>query len=186
MEYICNNYGNALMGVAVGAIGAYGLRMAKEKKCFPFACGMPAVEPIKLSKKLCQKDQILIDLLSSQDHTKEAWVVTNPDQHDNPIIYASSGFCELTGYKITEVVGRNCRFLQGEKTDKNDVSKIHNATQGATEAAVCILNYRKDGSTFSNQLYIAPLLTPDGQVAYYLGITHAKEAKEDTTTTGKK
>ena len=178
MENFYNNYGHALIGLIVGTVGAYGLGVvAKEKKFFPFESGKPA-EPIKLSKKLCQKDEVLIELLSSQEHAKEAWVVTNPDQHDNPIIYASSGFCELTGYKNAEIVGRNCRFLQGEKTDQSDVKKIHNATQGATETAVCILNYRKDGSTFSNQLYIAPLHTPDGQVAYFLGITHVKDGGE--------
>lgn len=174
MDSFFHNYGQALVGVIVGSVGVCGLGVVmKEKKWLPFLKeARMTVEPIKLTKKLCHKDQILLNLLCSQDHAKEAWVVTNPDEHDNPIIYASCGFCEITGYKSSEIVGRNCRFLQGEKTDKVAVAKIHSATEKSTETAVCVINYTKDGTPFFNQLYIAPLHTPDGAVAYFLGVTN--------------
>jgi PAS domain S-box-containing protein len=123
------------------------------------------------SKKLVGKDQILVDMLGLNDHMGVSYCVTDPSLEDNPIVYASAGFCENSGYSKEEVEGRNCRFLQGPSTDPADISAIRDAIKHATEASVCLLNYRKDGSTFVNQFYIAPLRNADGgSTAYFLGV----------------
>jgi PAS domain-containing protein len=74
----------------------------------------------------------------------------------------------MTGYSFDEIVGRNCRFLQGEGTNHEELSKIRHATETQTEASVCILNYRKDGTPFENQFFVTPLFSEDGSLAYHL------------------
>lgn len=71
---------------------------------------------------------------------------------DNPIIYASQGFCLHTGYSKEEIEGRNCRFLQGKNSNPTDVSRIREAIEKMEEISLCLLNYRKDGSSFLNQV----------------------------------
>jgi PAS domain S-box-containing protein len=71
---------------------------------------------------------------------------------DNPIIYASEGFTRYTGYSKEEIEGRNCRFLQGKDSSPVDVKKIRDAIIKKEPVSLCLLNYRKDGSTFLNQV----------------------------------
>jgi len=98
-----------------------------------------------------------------------AMVVTNPNRPDNPIEIANPAFCALTGYAESEVLGRNCRFLQGEKSEPWVSDQIRNAIRGGRPVLVDILNYRRDGSAFRNGVMIAPLLGDDGKLAYFLG-----------------
>jgi len=124
------------------------------------------------SKSLIEKDHILIDMLNSQDHQAVSFCICDPDTDDTPIIFASEGFCECTGYTFQEIEGRNCRFLQGPETAKEDVDRIRTAIKEETEANVNLLNYRKDGSTFVNQFFLAPLHSKDedSKVVYYIGV----------------
>ena len=98
-----------------------------------------------------------------------AMVVTNPNRPDNPIEIANPAFCALTGYAESEVLGRNCRFLQGEKSEHWVSDQIRNAIRRGRPVLVDILNYRRDGSAFRNGVMIAPLLGDDGKLAYFLG-----------------
>jgi PAS domain S-box-containing protein len=126
--------------------------------------------PLMLRKPLSMKDQFLMDLLYSPERLDDCWVVTDPAQPDNPIIFASPGFCAMTGYEATEIVGRNCRFLQGEGTERRELSKIHNAAECENEVAVSLTNYRKDGTPFKNEFFITHLHAADGALAYQLGL----------------
>ncbi|MFC4713469.1 STAS domain-containing protein [Planococcus dechangensis] len=99
--------------------------------------------------------------------SKVAAVVTDPEQADNPIIYNNETFAELTGYADEEIIGRNCRFLQGEKTDRTTIRQIKEAISKREKITVTIENYRKDGSTFWNRLNIEPV-TMDGRL-YFIG-----------------
>ena len=83
---------------------------------------------------------------------------------DNPIVWASDAFLRMTGYDRDEVQGRNCRFLQGPKTDARQVAVIRDAVANEHEASVTLLNYKKDGTTFWNRFFIAPLRDSDGAV----------------------
>ncbi len=107
-------------------------------------------------KKLCERDNIIIDMLnaasSSNESTTVSLCVTDPSLVDNPIVYVSNGFCQLTGYSYDEVIGRNCRFLQGPETRREDVDKIVVAVKGGVECSVNLLNYKKDGTTFRNEV----------------------------------
>ena len=99
--------------------------------------------------------------------TRMPIVITDPRQHDNPIIFANAAFVRLTGYAPEEIIGYNCRFLQGPGTDPRDVSRIRAAVAGRRGVELAILNYRKDGTTFWNQLLLAPVMDAAGDVAYF-------------------
>lgn len=127
-------------------------------------------------KKLCERDNIIIDMLnsaSSGDSTTVSFCVTDPSHSDNPVIYVSDGFSKLTGYEFGEVVGRNCRFLQGPETARADVEKIIHAIKNEEECSVNLINYKKDGTIFRNEFYLAHLRTPKQRLAYFIGIQAA-------------
>ena len=88
---------------------------------------------------------------------------------DNPIQFASDGFVAVTGYPRTDIIPRNCRFLQGSYTDRSAVHRIKLATEENKESVELLLNYRKNGEPFWNLLYVCPLFGPDGKVAFFLG-----------------
>jgi len=81
-----------------------------------------------------------------------SFCITDPNLPDNPVIYISSGFTKLTGYEFDDIVGRNCRFLQGEKTSAADVKRISDALKSEKECSVNLLNYKKDGTEFVNEV----------------------------------
>ena len=101
------------------------------------------------------------------ERTRMPMVVTDPRQPDNPIVLANRAFLDLTGYGPDEVIGRNCRFLQGEATDPETVAEVRRAAAEGRECMVELLNYRKDGSAFWNRLFISPVRDSDGELIYY-------------------
>jgi PAS domain S-box-containing protein len=101
--------------------------------------------------------------------TRMPMIVTDPHQPDNPIIFANNAFLRMTGYGRDELVGHNCRFLQGPETDRDTVDEIRLAIANSREFATEILNYRKDGSTFWNALFISPVFNKAGEVVYFFG-----------------
>jgi PAS domain S-box-containing protein len=94
-------------------------------------------------------------------------VFADPGQPDNPIVYANDAFCKMTGYDIDEVVGRNCRFLQGPGTEAESVRMIGEAIAQRTAIGIDILNYRKDGTPFWNALYVSPVFNEAGKLQYF-------------------
>lgn len=101
---------------------------------------------------------------------QQNFVVTDPSLPDNPIVYATQGFLNLTGYTLDQVLGRNCRFLQGPETDPKAVEKIRKSIEEGTDMSVCLLNYRMDGTTFWNQFFIAALRDAGGNITNYVGV----------------
>ncbi|MBA9069923.1 PAS domain S-box-containing protein [Methylobacterium sp. RAS18] len=99
--------------------------------------------------------------------TRMPMIITDPRQHDNPIVFVNDAFCRLTGYDREEIVGRNCRFLQGPGTDPDDVARIREAVKTREKIEIAIYNYRKDGTPFWNQLLLAPVKDASGEVAYF-------------------
>ena len=98
-----------------------------------------------------------------------ATVVSNPKRPDNPIIACNQAFMDLTGYTRSEIIGRNCRFLQGPGTDPQQIDMIRNAVAGHNSVLVELINYKKDGTPFRNAVLIAPVFGADGNVEAYLG-----------------
>jgi PAS domain S-box-containing protein len=113
--------------------------------------------------------------------TRMPMIISDPRLRDNPIVFANEAFQYLTGYSRDEVIGRNCRFLQGPNTDQAAVGQIRDAIAEARDVQVDILNYKKDGSTFWNALYLGPTRNEQGQVQYYfasqLDVTDRVEAQ---------
>jgi two-component system, cell cycle sensor histidine kinase and response regulator CckA len=116
------------------------------------------------------------------DSASDGIVLTDPHQPDNPIIYANPAFSRLTGYQLEEIIGRNCRFLQGSKTDRQVVAQIRQAIAQHQEIQTILLNYRKDGQPFWNELKIAPVLSDTSELLYFVGIqtdvTQRKQTQE--------
>lgn len=123
----------------------------------------------KKYKTLSIKDSLMIDMLESMDGSP-SWVLTDPDLPDNPIIHTSDGFCELTKYERTEIIGRNCRFLQGIDTRIEDIDRIRQALINHKEVSVCLTNYTKENIRFENQFFLAPLFNDEGGVAFFIGV----------------
>uniref|UniRef100_A0A7S3QM73 LOV domain-containing protein n=3 Tax=Dunaliella TaxID=3044 RepID=A0A7S3QM73_DUNTE len=99
-----------------------------------------------------------------------AFVLSNPHLPDCPIVFVSEPFLKLTGYSREQVVGRNCRFLQGPGTSPAEVQKIRDAMASEKPVTVTLLNYTADGKPFWNLLHVAPIRDAGGQVAYYIGV----------------
>jgi PAS domain S-box-containing protein len=99
--------------------------------------------------------------------TRMPMVVTDPNQPDNPIAFVNRAFLDLTLYKEEEVLGRNCRFLQGEQTDPHTVDEIRRALTEERAVAVDILNYKADGSPFWNGLFVGPVFDKEGKLLYW-------------------
>ncbi len=99
--------------------------------------------------------------------TRMPMVITNPRLPDNPIVFVNDSFCRLTGYGRDEIVGRNCRFLQGPETDPADVARLREALAGPRAIEIDIRNYRKDGTAFWNRLLMAPVNDAGGTLAYF-------------------
>ncbi|WP_435101480.1 PAS domain S-box protein [Halarchaeum sp. P4] len=114
-------------------------------------------------------------------------VITDPGREDNPIVYANERFEELTGYDEAEIIGRNCRFLQGERTDADTVADLREAIDAEEEATVELRNYRKDGTEFWNRVSVAPVENDTGDVTHFVGfqqdVTERYEREENLEAT---
>ncbi len=108
-------------------------------------------------------------LLHALQATTSPVTVTDALAPDNPIIYCNQAFLDLTGYNEAEVLGKNCRFLQGIDTDKRVVKKLQDSITEGYGIDVTLLNYRKDGEQFWNDLQITPLKNSDGVVTHFFG-----------------
>jgi phosphoserine phosphatase RsbU/P len=102
--------------------------------------------------------------------TAEGIVITNALHKDNPIIYINAGFERLTGYAPAEVLGSNCRLLQGAATDPATREELSRAIRERRPCTVEILNYRKDGSRFWNRLSVTPIRNDSGEVTHFIGV----------------
>ncbi|KAJ5647102.1 PAS-associatedC-terminal [Penicillium lividum] len=103
------------------------------------------------------------------DALGEVFCLTDPSRPDNPIIFASGEFHRTTQYGMDYVLGRNCRFLQGPKTNPHSVRRLREAVQAGRHHSELFLNYRRDGSPFMNLLQCAPLCDSQGKVRYFIG-----------------
>ncbi|TPG57541.1 PAS domain-containing protein [Roseomonas nepalensis] len=99
--------------------------------------------------------------------TRMPMVLTDPRQPDNPIVFANHAFLELTGYAEAEVIGRNCRFLQGPRTSREGVAELRQAIEQHLAVSVELLNYKRDGTPFWNAVYLAPVHDGEGRLVYF-------------------
>jgi len=114
--------------------------------------------------------------------TRMPMTVTDPRQPDNPIVFCNGAFLDLTHYKEEDVIGRNCRFLQGPQTDRRTVDEVRKAIAEQRAVAVDVLNYKADGTPFWNALFIGPVFDQDGQLLYFfasqMDITERRQTQD--------
>ena len=125
-----------------------------------------------VSRDITERAEREAELLSKTQAMDEAPVgitLSDPNQEDNPLVYANERFCELSGYDEDELLGRNCRLMQGEGTDPERVARIRQAIADEEPVTEIIRNYRKDDTTFWNRLTIAPITDETGELTNYVG-----------------
>ncbi|CAN0927004.1 PHOT2 [Linum grandiflorum] len=111
-----------------------------------------------------------LDLATTLERIEKNFVITDPRLPDNPIIFASDSFLELTEYTREDILGRNCRFLQGPETDLTTVSKIRDAISEQREITVQLINYTKSGKKFWNLFHLQPMRDQKGELQYFIGV----------------
>jgi PAS domain S-box-containing protein len=109
-------------------------------------------------------------LMSALSGSQQNFAISDPTLPDNPIVYVSQGFLDLTGYPLNQVLGRNCRFLQGPGTDQSAVEVIRKGILEGVDTSVCLLNYRADGTPFWNQFFVAALRDAENNIVNYVGV----------------
>ena len=114
--------------------------------------------------------------------TRMPMLVTDPRKPDNPIVFANRAFLSMSGYSPEEIIGHNCRFLQGPDTDAATIAAIREAVEDRREVNTEILNYRKDGTSFWNALYISPVYNQNKELVYFfasqLDVSRRRDAEE--------
>ncbi len=108
-------------------------------------------------------------LISAVQHSTEAMVLSDPHQPDHPLIAANPAFAVMTGYGLNEIIGRNCRFLQGSSTDPGTAGRIRAAIKAEAGCIEWIVNHRKDGRAFWNLLFLSPVHDRAGRLLHYFG-----------------
>ena len=121
----------------------------------------------RIESELLGRDGGIDPFVSAVRATRMPMVITDPRRPDNPIVFVNDSFCRLSGYPREEILGRNCRFLQGPETDPDTVARIRAAVQAVKPIEIDIRNRRKDGELFWNRLLLAPVRDAAGQLTYF-------------------
>lgn len=121
-----------------------------------------------------QKDNGVIPHVLTQilDTCVNGVTLSDPDLDDSPIVYANKAFEDMCGYQQDEIIGRNCRFLQGSDRDQPELDRIRAAVRKGEAVEVTLRNYRKSGEMFHNRLVVKPLFDERGNVVYFLGVQY--------------
>jgi PAS domain S-box-containing protein len=117
-----------------------------------------------------QNKEFLKVLLKAIDNVAEGISIADASEPDLPLVYVNQGFYKITGYSAEEVIGKNCRFLQGPDTNKEEVKKIRDSIKNNTSCVVELENYKKDGTMFWNRLSMVPLFDGKKNLTHYVGI----------------
>ena len=123
---------------------------------FPISPFVPAPEVQaaidRFRRRLSARDPLAV----AMEVSPVAMVVADPSLPDIPLIYVNEAFARLTGFAAVEVLGRNCRFMQGPLTEEADVGALRDAIVRRERIEIDLLNHRRDGTPFWNRLAIAP------------------------------
>jgi PAS domain S-box-containing protein len=121
-----------------------------------------------------QKDNGVIPRILTQilDSCVNGVTLSDPDLPDSPIVYANKAFEDICGYGHDEIIGRNCRFLQGTDRNQPELDRLRAAIKKGEPIEVTLRNYRKNGELFYNRLVVKPLLDERGNVVYFLGVQY--------------
>jgi len=147
-------------------------------------------EQIEQLKILAESTRILVEMRASRlgeifekavAATSEGVTIADAREPDLPLIFANEAFYKITGYTEEEVIGRNCRFLQGEDADPRALQKIRESIHNKQNCVVELVNYTKSGRRFWNRVSLVPIVDEAGELTHVIGlqsdITEAKEAE---------
>jgi PAS domain S-box-containing protein len=112
-----------------------------------------------------------VALVKGIQRSQHSFVITDPSLQDNPIVFVSDDFLNLTGYKREQVLGRNCRFLQGTDSNKEKIDTVRKTLANGEDVSVTMLNYMADGTPFWNKLFIAALRDSENNIVNFIGVT---------------
>ncbi|CAI7880731.1 unnamed protein product [Closterium sp. NIES-54] len=130
----------------------------------------PAMEAVEEEDEGDHKARRGLDLATTLERIQKNFVITDPRLPENPIIFASDDFLELTEYSREEILGRNCRFLQGPDTDPKTVQRIRDAIKKEEDITVQLLNYTKSGKQFWNLFHLQAVRDNKGMLQYFIGV----------------
>ncbi|MCL1068402.1 PAS domain S-box protein [Shewanella olleyana] len=140
------------------------------------------IEGKKLLDKSINQQEILDLQRSAIDSTATGIIVTDIRLPDQPIIFINKAFSKITGYSAEEVLGTNCRFLQGPDTEKDLIKKLSHAVNKGKSCDVVITNYTKSGQAFINSLSIGPVFNKNRELTHFIGVQNditEEKAKEE-------
>ena len=139
-----------------------------------------------LFRQAQREKQATLDELRARDRAIAAApngiVIADPQQPDCPLVYVNEAFLRMTGYTEAEVLGRNCRFLQGEETDPGAVRRLREAVRHERPCQVSVLNYRRDGATFWNEVTVSPVRDAQGTLTHFVGVQTDITARHEADT----
>ena len=158
--------------------------------CEPAEASLDIIESAaRLSAIAIQRDQITRDLRirdRALASTSNGVVIVDALQPAQPVIYCNSAFERITGYSSSDVIGRNCRFLQAGKSDQSGLEEVRQAIREQRGCRVIIKNVRENGEPFWNELTISPVFDDAGQATHFVGIqddvTQRLEAEKELIT----
>ncbi|RAK58305.1 hybrid sensor histidine kinase/response regulator [Phenylobacterium deserti] len=151
-----------------------------------------ALEPLERSGQHHWKEATITDpdlgsrsnvFFAAVEMTRMPMILTDPNQPDDPIVFANGAFLDLTGYSEAEVLGRNCRFLQGAQTDPETVAELRDGIREHRAVSVEILNYKRDGTPFWNAVFVGPVYGDKGELLYFfasqLDVTRRRNSEQN-------
>ena len=147
-----------------------------------------SLENLVMNKPKSHAFDLIRDELALHDAAMESTScgisISDARRSDMPLIYVNRAFCEMSGYLEEEVVGKNCRFLQGKDRDQEARYIIREALTSGSHCQVLLKNYRKDGAFFWNELIISPIRNQEGELTHFVGVqndvTDREEARRET------
>jgi PAS domain S-box-containing protein len=122
-----------------------------------------------IQEELGESEQLAL-MFRAVESARNGVVITDPRKEDNPIIYTNPAFTEITGYDAQEILGRNCRFLQGQDQEQAALCDLRKAIKERNAITTVLRNYRKDGRRFYNELTVSPVKDNQGEVIAFVGI----------------
>jgi len=129
-----------------------------------------------IEKQLAESEQLSL-MLQAVECARNGVIITDPQQPDNPIIYTNPAFTDITGYSAEEILGKNCRFLQGNDTQQPAINEIRQALKEERALTAFLRNYRKDGKRFYNELTISPVRDQQNKLIAFVGIQNDVTAR---------
>ncbi|MBX9690364.1 MAG: PAS domain S-box protein [Candidatus Obscuribacterales bacterium] len=129
-----------------------------------------------IKDEMTEKDQLSL-MFQALEYARNGVVITDPQKDDNPIIYTNPAFTDITGYSADEILGKNCRFLQGNDKSQLELEALRQAIRERLPITTVLRNYKKDGARFYNELTVSPVYNQNNKLIAFVGIQNDVTAR---------